>query len=126
MFEPFHAYKVDICKEFKYRQYLRPENKDKYFLETANLILTGKIKNKWINSQNKRIFSNKRLIKDIRANLMLKWIHTNFPSVPIILLFRHPCAIAYSRIKKIGTSILNFTHPKRPSGRSLKLIHNRN
>jgi Sulfotransferase domain len=100
MFEPFHPYKVNICKEFRYRQYLRPENRDKYFLETADLILTGKIKNKWVDSQNKRLFSNKRLIKDIRANLMLKWIHTNFPSIPIILLFRHPCAVAYSRIKK--------------------------
>jgi Sulfotransferase domain len=46
------------------------------------------------------VFLQKRLIKDVRANLMLKWIHTNFPGIPIILLFRHPCAVACSRIKQ--------------------------
>ena len=30
---------------------------------------------------------------------MLKWIHTNFPRVKIILLLRHPCAVANSKIK---------------------------
>jgi hypothetical protein len=27
---------------------------------------------------------------------MLKWINTNFPSIPIILLLRHPCAVTNS------------------------------
>ena len=39
------------------------------------------------------------MIKDIRANLMLGWIHANFPEMPIVFLLRHPCAVANSKIK---------------------------
>jgi hypothetical protein len=99
MFEPFHPFKVDICKIFRYRQYLRPNNKDEELLKAAQFILSGLIKNSWIDSRNRKIFSKKRLIKDVRANLMLKWMHTNFSGMPMVLLFRHPCAIASSWIK---------------------------
>jgi hypothetical protein len=99
IFEPFHPYKVDICKEFQYRQYLRPGNQDKHILEIANSILSGQIRNNWIDSRNKKIISRQRLIKDVRANLMLKWIYTNFPGIQLILLLRHPCAVANSWMK---------------------------
>jgi len=99
MFEPFHPYKVNICNHFRYRQYLRPENKEPRYLRTAEKILSGQINNYWIDSHNNKLFAKKRLIKDIRANLMLKWIHVNFPDMPIILLLRHPCAVANSKLK---------------------------
>jgi len=98
MFEPFYPNKVSICKHFRYRQYLRPENKEPKYLRTAEKILTGQVKDYWIDSHNKRLFAKKRLIKDIRANLLLKWIHVNFPDMPIILLLRHPCAVATSKL----------------------------
>ena len=99
IFEPFHSYFVDICKDFKYRQYLRPENNDEKYIEPARKILSGKIKNKWVDRFNKKFLCKKRLIKDIRANLMLKWIKTQFPEIKVILLLRHPGAVANSRIK---------------------------
>jgi hypothetical protein len=99
MFEPFHPYKVDACQGFQYRQYLRPDNKNERFLACANSVLTGRVRNGWIDSRNKKILSQQRLIKDVRANLMLKWIHVNFSGIPIILLFRHPCAVANSWMK---------------------------
>jgi hypothetical protein len=100
IFEPFRRDRVSICKNFRRRQYLRPDNQDGDFLEPAKAILSGKVRSDWTDSRNKRFFSNKRLIKDIRANLLLKWIHVNFPGVPIVLLFRHPCAYANSRLKQ--------------------------
>jgi len=99
IFEPFLPYKVKICRNFRYRQYLRPENKDKVFIEPAKAILSGRFRNSLIDSQNKKCICKKRLIKDIRANHLLKWIHSNFPGVPIILLLRHPCAVAVSKLK---------------------------
>lgn len=99
MFEPFHSKYVDLLTEWNYVQYLRVnENNDK-FLKPATSILTGNIRNDWIDKFNKRIFSQKRLIKDIRAQFILKWIKHNFPEIPIILLLRHPCAVANSRLK---------------------------
>lgn len=96
IFEPFHPQKVDISNKFGNRKYLRAENIDREFIETAEVILTGKIRNFWTDNFNARLFCDKRLIKEIRANLFLKWMHTNFPGMPIILLIRHPYATAVS------------------------------
>ncbi|GJQ57451.1 MAG: hypothetical protein D8M57_15510 [Candidatus Scalindua sp. AMX11] len=99
MFEPFHSGKVDSCRNFRYRQYLRPDDRDSKFIESAKLILSGKVKDPWIDSKNKKFISSKRLIKDIRASHFLKWIYANFPGIPIILLLRHPCAVVHSKLK---------------------------
>lgn len=97
--EPFHPYRVKEAKNFQYIQYLRPDNRDPRYLEPAKAILSGRVRNRWTDSANKAVFARKRLIKDIRTNLLLKWIHSNFPGIPIILLFRHPCAVANSWLK---------------------------
>ena len=99
MHEPFHPYRVRQAKNFQYIQYLRPDNRDPRYLEPAKAVLSGRIRNRWTDSDNKKIFARKRLIKDIRANLLLKWIHANFHGMPIILLFRHPCAVANSWLR---------------------------
>lgn len=99
MFEPFHPLLVKANNGFKLFQYLRPSNDEPYFLDTAKSILTGQLRNKRVDSYNRKLFYKKRLIKDISAPLFLKWINVNFPDVPIILLLRHPCAVAISKLK---------------------------
>lgn len=98
MFEPFHPQRVDIVSHFKYRQYLRPDNHEEAFIKPAKAILSGRIKNPWVDKLNRKLIARKRLIKDIRTNHLLKWIKTNFPEIPIILLLRHPCAVAHSKL----------------------------
>ncbi len=100
MFEPFYPQKVPVVSHFKYRQYIRPENDDPRFLEPARKILSGAIRNEWIDRQNHKYFATKRLVKDIRTNQILKWIKVQFPEIPIILVLRHPCAVANSKLKK--------------------------
>jgi hypothetical protein len=107
IFEPFHPHRVDICREFRYRQYLRPENQGKDFIEPVKSILSGRIRNSWTDKFNKKFICKKRLIKDIRANLLLGWIHQHFPNIPIILLLRHPCAVAHSKLKLNWNTHLN-------------------
>jgi hypothetical protein len=99
IFEPFHPYRVRLVRDFQYIQYLRPGNHEPRYLEPAKAVLSGRVRDRWTDVANKKIFARKRLIKDIRANLLLKWIHSNFPAIPIILLFRHPCAVANSWMK---------------------------
>lgn len=109
MFEPFYPQKVDICRAFRYRQYLRPDNREDRFLGPASAILSGRVRNRWIDGENKKFIARKRLVKDIRANLLLGWIHAQFPAVPIILIMRHPCAVANSKIRlNWGTHIEEF------------------
>jgi hypothetical protein len=98
MFEPFHSHYVYESRRFIYPLYVRPEEKLGNHLRQARRILTGQIRHPWIDHNNRRFVVDRRLIKEIRANLWLKWLKTNFPELPIILLFRHPCAVAESRL----------------------------
>jgi hypothetical protein len=98
MFEPFNPYRVPICNGFRYRQYLRPDDADPRFVEPARAILTGRVKNDWIDQFNRRFYSTRRVIKEIRANLMLKWLKVRFPEIRLVLMLRHPCADANSRL----------------------------
>lgn len=108
MFEPFHSKYVDICEEFIYRQYLRPDNSDDKYLKPAEQIISGRIRDKWIDRFNRKLFCKDRLIKDIRANLLLKWLKEHFPEMRIVLLLRHPLAVVNSRIKLGWGSNIEF------------------
>lgn len=98
IFEPFYRERVGVCENFNRRQYLRADDDREEFLVPARNILSGRIRSPWTDrSPGPRVF-HRRLIKDIRANLFLYWMHVNFPGMPIILLLRHPCAVAESRL----------------------------
>ena len=64
MFEPFHSRYVDIMKDFSWRQYLRVDNKDEKFLKPVEAILSGNVRNKWIDKFNRKQITKKRIIKE--------------------------------------------------------------
>lgn len=99
VFEPFHPKKIGALSQWKERQYLRPENDSARFLGPAGDILSGRIRNEWVDQHNRRLIAGKRIVKDIRTNLSLRWIKEHFPEVPIVLVLRHPCAVASSQLK---------------------------
>lgn len=99
IFEPFHPNRVQICRNFKSKQYLRPDDRRKEFLEPAKKIVSGAIRDRWIDRFHKRFLARRRLIKDIRANLLLRWLHANFPEMKIVLLLRHPYPVVESRLR---------------------------
>ena len=98
VFEPFHPGKVGICKNFRRKQYLRPDDRREEYLGAARKVLTGRIRSSWTDRFNRKFVARRRLIKDIRANLLLGWMRENFPGMLIVLLLRHPCAVAASRL----------------------------
>ena len=98
VFEPFHPGRVGICKNFRRKQYLRTDDRREEYLEAARKVLAGRIRGPWTDRFNRKFVARRRLIKDIRANLLLGWMRENFPGMPIILLLRHPCAVAASRL----------------------------
>lgn len=100
VFEPFAPDRVKAARNFRPRQYLRPENQDGKYLKPAWNILSGKTRNAWTDRFfGGRFVYDRRLVKDIRMNLALCWLHRNFPEMPVVLLLRHPCAVAASRMK---------------------------
>lgn len=98
VFEPFNPVRVSAFGHFKTKQYLRPDDGREEFLEPARLALTGGLRDPWTDRFNTRIVARRRLIKDIRANLLLAWLRASFPGMPIVLLLRHPCAVVASRL----------------------------
>lgn len=99
IFEPFDPRRVPICGGFLRKQYLRPDDSRPEFLHAAERILSGSLRDRWTDRHNRKILARRRVIKDIRANLLLGWLHSHFPEMPVVLLLRHPCAVADSRLR---------------------------
>ena len=98
VFEPFNPAKVSEFGHFESKQYLSPDDGRAEFLGPARLALTGALRDPWTDRFNATLVARRRLIKDIRANLLLAWMRANFPGMPIVLLLRHPCAVVASRL----------------------------
>jgi hypothetical protein len=99
LFEPFHHTYVPEWSGYTNRQYLRGNETDAGLSRSMAAILTGNINNKWVDKRPVPPGVDKLLIKDIRANLLLKWIKGNYPHIPVILLVRHPGAVIHSKLK---------------------------
>ena len=99
IFEPFKQTHTKKWKKYSYIQYLRRDDDDPNTLQIARKILSGKIHNDWIDQFNESIFTRKRLVKEVTANLMLAWIRENFPEIPIIFIIRHPLAVTASKLE---------------------------
>jgi hypothetical protein len=98
MFEPFNSKRVGEYQAFEYFQYMRPGQHDDVLFAFANKVFTGEIRNRWIDRKNENLLPQFRLIKEIRANLLLKWLHDSFPEIPFLFILRHPCAVVLSRM----------------------------
>jgi hypothetical protein len=98
LFEPLHP-RLVADRGFRPIQYLQPGNLDPGYYQPLAAVLAGRVRHSWTDKFNRKIWVRQRLIKCIHANLLLKWVKVNFPEVPIVLLLRHPCAVANSRLK---------------------------
>ena len=99
--EPFNPWRGRNCDAFLYGRYLRPEESAKAYVEPARRLITGAEGFNYVTHHyNRRVFCSRRMIKEVRANLWLKWLHEHFPGMPIVLLLRHPIATVNSRIKR--------------------------
>jgi hypothetical protein len=100
MFEPFYPARVPVSSAFREFQYLRANEDSPGHLAAADAILAGRVQNAWVDTYNRKFRAKERLIKEIRANLFLAWIRRHFRHIPIVLLLRHPFAVAYSRLQE--------------------------
>jgi hypothetical protein len=99
MFEPFHSRLVQDYAPFHYFQYMRPESSNDALSAYCQRVFSGAIRHRWIDREVGTLTPRYRLIKEIRANLFLKWIHEQFPQVPLLFVLRHPCAVVLSRLE---------------------------
>lgn len=80
-----------------FSQYLRPEQIYPNWHTFLENILTGRVRNTWVDRRINWGPTNQYIIKVIRGNLMLGFIKENF-NPKIIFVIRHPCAVILSRL----------------------------
>ncbi len=98
IFEPFNSTYVNEWRTFSARHYIDPESFSEVEKKAVDQILRGKVKNLWVDRYNRRIKSEKRLIKAVRANLLLDYIEKSYPHLTIIYIYRNPLDVIASRI----------------------------
>ncbi len=62
-------------------------------------VIMGRCSGQWINSRNRKLLARRRLLKFVRANLMLEWITKRYPLTKSVILIRNPISVAASRKK---------------------------
>jgi len=114
IFEPFHENYSNFYNGYFCKKYINFNDNNDLKKEKMNSLLIGNVKGQWVDKFNKKFISKKRLIKSIRAHHLLEWLNYNFPKLPIVLMLRHPCAVANSRMK-LGwdTPLSDFLNQKK-------------
>jgi hypothetical protein len=98
MFEPFYSGEIKAAHAFSNWQYLRPRADSPAHLTYAAAVLTGRFRHERVDMYNRRLFCSRRLVKEVRANLMIGWLCENFPGMRVIHLVRNPFATVKSRL----------------------------
>lgn len=97
VFEPFGRKQMG---DFWYGSYLRPDDADPQLRALAVEVFGGRFHDPWCDQFNKRMIADRRLVKEVRANLWVKWLRVQFPQIPVIFLMRHPVPTVWSRFKR--------------------------
>ncbi|MEM6258904.1 MAG: sulfotransferase [Planctomycetota bacterium] len=99
IFEPFHPQHVRQVKGWPAMRYIRANQGANESTEQIRALLEGRVRSRWTDQYNRKIFPQGRLIKAIRTNLVLGWIRNHCPEVKLLFAMRHPCAVVHSRVK---------------------------
>jgi hypothetical protein len=86
LIEPFTSFYYPASPGFPYYFHLRPDNADPKYLRRVATVLAP-------HGGKRRV-----LIQEWRANLWLGWLSKQFPQTRVVLVVRHPCAVASTRI----------------------------
>ena len=98
MFEPFYARVVPEYSTFPDFLYMRPEAENSRLANYCRKVFHGQIRDPWIDSQIACLRPKLRVVKEVRINLLLRWMSVRFPDVSQVLIFRHPCSVVQSRM----------------------------
>lgn len=116
MFEPFHPIYLEQMKPFYPYYYARPTMPQPALASLAQAIFTGRfthplVDRSALDQSDGRFWYKGLVIKDVFANLLMKWAVDHFPTMKTIWLLRHPFAVALSKAK---TSQRGWPWPSEP------------
>lgn len=101
IFEPLHPEVVDFdTNSYDGSWYIPANSPAPAYRAFWHNVLTGRIRHPLVDQLNERWISRRRIVKCVRANLMLNWLHLTNPEVRILYLLRHPFVVALSRMNR--------------------------
>ena len=106
--EPFHPGRIlpHIYKKYiTDRVYLPPDFYNEDFTQIMGRLLSGKLTGPRMNRVNFIVNPKGRLVKFTNAAPFIEWLHVKYPSVRIVLVLRHPLAVAGSRANLKGNPV---------------------
>ena len=98
VFEPLRHDAVGISRNIPRCRYVDPASDDPELDRVFKKILSGRIRNLWVDKQNTSRLPRGRVIKDCYGTNLAPYLATHFPEVPLIFLLRHPVATAHSAV----------------------------
>lgn len=96
IFEPFRTDIVAAARVFGPFAYIRPTDSDPVRRRAAARILAGRVRRGHVDRMHRGFIFRRRIVKAVRSNLMLSWLKTVLPTMPVVLIIRHPLAVASS------------------------------
>ncbi len=87
-------------------QYIRPSDDDPELLAGARSVVFGAFHHPETDQYNytPRFVFHRRLIKETKSNLWIRWLRRLYPQLKIVLLIRHPVPTVQSRLSDKGDS----------------------
>ncbi len=103
LFEPLHPDKgLPLAQSLPNGRYVPPDADDLTLRDAIADILSGAQHNAWTDQYEDRPADQDPrppLVKAIRLNLMLPWLHRQFPEMPLVYILRHPGAVIGSQMR---------------------------
>jgi len=100
VYEPFLPFYFSGKLQFPEALYIRPSCRDSRFVEPVRRVIDGRFRiDNWTDAYNTIGVYHRRLIKDVRTNVMLGWLRCLYPKMPIVLIMRHPIPVVLSQSK---------------------------
>jgi hypothetical protein len=100
IFEPFHARSgIPSLADYRY-SYVPPASSEAGVAADLQALLASSTWNSWVEQFNpvSRLVYRRRLIKEVRINLLLPWLLEVFGDCRFVLLLRHPAAVVQSQV----------------------------
>lgn len=103
IFEPVHPHRNPLIKHYGLLPFRHPEQQDDILEATMNAVFTARIfpPDSRV-AKGQALCPDKILVKDVFAHLMAKWTVNKIDGVKVIVLIRHPFAVAASKRKFTG------------------------
>lgn len=98
LFEPFHPVHSRLARSsgLRWGEYVAPGVRRPALEDAVARLATGRVRDAWIDRQNRRRFYRSRMVKDVATTNLVPWLADHRPDDRVVLVLRHPFAVAWS------------------------------